>query len=59
MWVFPNASDLLNGFGPHDADVTLQATTESELTRAVRRLDSRPVVVREPSGPTGRTLGRR
>ncbi len=44
VWVFPNASDLLGGFGRSDADVTLQATTESELTRAVRR-SIRPVVV--------------
>jgi hypothetical protein len=46
VWVFPNASDLLGGFGRSDADVTLQATTESELTRAVRR-SIRPVAVRD------------
>jgi hypothetical protein len=45
VWVFPNASDLLTGFGRSDADVTLQATTEAELTRAVRR-SVRPVAVR-------------
>jgi hypothetical protein len=45
VWVFPNASDLLDGFGRSDADVTLQATTEAELTRAVRR-SVRPVAVR-------------
>jgi hypothetical protein len=45
IWVFPHASDLLDGFGRSDADVTLQATTESELTRAVRR-SVRPVAVR-------------
>ena len=44
VWVFPNASDLLGGFARSDADVTLQATTESELTRAVRR-SVRPVAV--------------
>jgi hypothetical protein len=42
VWVFPNGSDLLTGFGHADADVTLQATTEAELTRAVRR-SIRPV----------------
>jgi hypothetical protein len=45
VWVFPNASDLLGGFGRSTAAVTLQATTESELTRAVRR-SIRPVAVR-------------
>ena len=45
VWVFPNGSDLLGGFGRSDADVTLQATTESELTRVVRR-SIRPVAVR-------------
>ncbi len=45
IWVFPHASDLLDGFGRNDGDVTLQATTESELTRAVRR-SIRPVAVR-------------
>jgi hypothetical protein len=45
VWVFPNATDLLTGFGRADADVTLQATTEAELTRAVRR-SIRPVAVR-------------
>jgi hypothetical protein len=45
VWVFPNGSDLLTGFGRADADVTLQATTEAELTRAVRR-SIRPVALR-------------
>jgi hypothetical protein len=44
--VFPNASDLLGGFGRGGADVTLQATTESELTRAVRR-SVRPIAVHD------------
>jgi len=46
VWVFPNASDLLGGFGRGDGEVTLQATTESELTRAVRR-SIRPVAVHD------------
>jgi len=46
VWVFPNGSDLLGGFGRNDAAVTLQATTESELTRAVRRA-IRPVTVHD------------
>ncbi len=37
VWVFPNASDLLAGYGNATEDVTLQATTEAELTRAVVR----------------------
>ena len=45
IWVFPHASDILDGFERNAADVTLQATTESELTRAVRR-SIRPVAVR-------------
>jgi hypothetical protein len=45
VWVFPHASDLLTGFGRGDADVTLQATTEAELTRALRR-SIRPVALR-------------
>jgi hypothetical protein len=45
IWVFPHATDLLTGFGRADADVTLQATTEAELTRAVRR-SIRPVALR-------------
>jgi hypothetical protein len=45
VWVFPNASDLLTGFGRADAHVTLQATTEAELTRAVRR-SIRPIALR-------------
>ena len=54
VWVFPNASDLLGGFGRSSADVTLQATTESELTAR------RPPV--DPPGRgahlTARSLGR-
>jgi len=46
VWVFPNGSALLGGFGRNDAAVTLQATTESELTRAVRRA-IRPVTVHD------------
>jgi hypothetical protein len=46
VWVFPNASDLLGGFGRGGTDVTLQATTESELTRAVRR-SIRPIAVHD------------
>jgi hypothetical protein len=46
VWAFPNASELLGGFERSSADVTLQATTESELTRAVRR-SIRPVAVRD------------
>lgn len=45
VWAFPKASDLLTGFDPGTAPVTLQVTTESELTRAVLR-SIRPVAAR-------------
>jgi len=44
IWVFPNASDVVAGLGRANVDVTLQATTEAELTRAVLR-SVRPVAV--------------
>jgi hypothetical protein len=44
VWAFPNASEVLGGFAPANTDVTLQATTEAELTRAVLR-SIRPVAV--------------
>lgn len=45
IWAFPNASDVLGGYTPVTNEVTLQATTEHELTRAVLR-SVRPVALR-------------
>ncbi|MGZ4676409.1 MAG: hypothetical protein ACXVJ7_02655 [Acidimicrobiia bacterium] len=44
LWVFPHASELLTGYSRPTVELTLQATTESELTRVVAR-SVRPVAV--------------
>ncbi len=43
-WVFPNASDVLGGVTRPHPEVTLQTTTDAEMTRAVLR-SIRPVAV--------------